>query len=226
MQNSDYRIESVNLMWIHCWYGQIKSCISKSLTNDQKVWLKTFIGCGVGQLITIIERYPELSSTIFIYIGDLYRYSYANCNKNNLDFRFAKYYYLKSADLYNYNNGRPFNQLALLWQEAGEIWLCLNYFLKSLIFDELYSRAIDNIKRLNEFDFDTKNGQRIVFNLIQSFIENFNRSNFEKRINEYEKFLEDSLKENKIKESLEGVYYISNLAIYLLKGYFIINIKK
>lgn len=173
MQYSEYHLEALNLMWIHCWYNPIKTCISKPLSDDQKVWLKTFIECGIGQLTAVVERYFELASTIFIYIGDLYRYSFANCNKTSLDFRFAMNSYLKSAHLSHFNNGRPFNQLALLWQEAGEMWLCLNYFLKSLIVDELFSRAIDNIKRLNEFDFNEDNGQRIIFNLIRSFIGSF-----------------------------------------------------
>lgn len=178
MQFSDFRLEALNLMWLHCWYGSIKVCTSKPLSEDQKVWLKTFIGCGVGQLSVLLERYSEVAFTIYIYIGDLYRYSYANCNKTDLDFRFAKHFYLKSAQFSKLTNGRPFNQLALLCQEAGDMWLCLNYFIKALIVEEPFRRATDNIKRLDEFDFKKNDGQQIIFNLIRSFIGNFRLAYF------------------------------------------------
>lgn len=46
----------------------------------------------------------------------------------------------------------------------------------------------------------------------------FSRVSLEKWRYEYENLLDDLIKKDKVKEALEGVYYISNLAVFLLKA--------
>lgn len=111
---------------------------------------------------------------LYIFIGDLYRYSYMSCDENEFDWKLSRKYYEKAArHSPTEMNGRPFNQIALLLQCTNKAWEGLLYFLRALVMDKPFERAVDNIKRLNESDFGENEHQKVVFNFMMSTISSF-----------------------------------------------------
>uniref|UniRef100_A0A915E239 DNA/RNA-binding domain-containing protein n=1 Tax=Ditylenchus dipsaci TaxID=166011 RepID=A0A915E239_9BILA len=229
MDHEGYKQEALDHFWRTCLYEPIKACLaycsshSSEKAREHIRWLKTFISCGIGQLSALLEKHPDLNFVIFIYLGDLYRYSYSYCGDAGLlDLECSKQSYLKALQT-NPSNGRSFNQIALLYQE-NQALESLRLFLRALVVKQAYSRAVDNIKkmtrqeekRMDEIKFGG-DGQKVVLNIVENVLLEFNRQSFENMSSQFEKHLDVVVKEN-LMDSFKQVHCLSLMAISVFRS--------
>jgi tetratricopeptide (TPR) repeat protein len=158
-------------IWKYCIYDPI--CIYKSfeeLDEDEQDMLRKFITKSVAQVSTFLAQFPDSQFFLLLCLGDLYRYSFTSCGMDERDLEVSKQCYRK-AILKEPNNGRSYNQLALMAKEsAPEEAFFL--FLRSLIQPKESSQALKNIKILSESKFD-KPESLALYNLALIIMFNF-----------------------------------------------------
>lgn len=154
MKFEAFRREATENFWRNCIYEPIS--IYKSfdgLDEEDQIMLKKFISKSVSDLSKFLTEYPEkqFHFIVLLYLGDLYRYSFAYCGKDQRDIDVAKQCYRKAL-IADPESGRPYNQLALITKEnsTDEAFFL---FLRSLTQEKEQLQAMKNFKLLDEAKF-------------------------------------------------------------------------
>jgi hypothetical protein len=165
---SQFRREALEIFWRHYIYEPI--CFYKSfekLDDVDQAMLKKFISKGVNEVSNLLTQFQDMQFMLIINLGDLYRYCYELCGKDQRDFDVAEKCYMK-AILNDINDGRPFNLLGLLVKERSPME-ALFYFLRSSIQKAQATLSIRNIKIMEESQFEKEKGSPLYSLIISMF---------------------------------------------------------
>ncbi|KAI1730843.1 hypothetical protein Ddc_03562 [Ditylenchus destructor] len=218
----DSRTKTLDQFWNFCWYAPIKECQTKRRIKERnRDWLKSFIDSGVEHLSKLLGKYDDLQRNLYIYIGDLHRYSVIMCRSDHLQASRNCYEKALSEGNPNEYNGRSLNQIALLYQyQKGSemLWQSVRLLLRAMIAPVPYERAWDNLKTVDGIGFEGH--RKIAFDLIKSSLDEFSRIEFDKLSADYEEILEKMLQEepSKTENVLDTVSSVSLMTAHVLKS--------
>lgn len=125
-------------------------------------------------LSKLLGKYDDLQRNLYIYIGDLHRYSVIMCHSDHLEASRSCYEKAFSEGNPNEYNGRSLNQIALLYQyQKGSemLWQSVRLLLRAMIAPVPYERAWDNLKIVDGSGFEGH--RKIAFDLIKSSLDDF-----------------------------------------------------
>ncbi|KAL7075020.1 hypothetical protein ACQ4LE_006066 [Meloidogyne hapla] len=221
-QFSNFRREAFDIFWIYCCHKPID--FFKQFLNEEELdkedfnskttikLLKTFISKNITQISSLLTKYQDSKFSLLLSLGDLYRYSFIYCGKDNRDFTICEQCYVNAA-FCDPKKGRPYNQLALLTCKIDPN-LAFFLFLRSLAQhqkSDKFSDSLQNNINLLDKNEGTSNNSSLNSELICTlkFVNivafEFSRLQFEESRKEIDKIFESFKSSNNFQTFLKHI---------------------
>ncbi|MFH4977260.1 hypothetical protein AB6A40_003969 [Gnathostoma spinigerum] len=111
--------KSIDLLWRGCYYLLVNVIRHSELSVEQKRWAEILFSVFCGELDRLIYDYPQYRSVLYIYLGDIRRYSWHLLKRDR--HRAIAIIHYKDAYSIDSRCGIALNQLGLIYQEENPI---------------------------------------------------------------------------------------------------------